>query len=336
MRVMIDALWLPGFDPASGTMTMPWWMAAAVAAFVVVAVVLAMLRGGPAVLVGGLAAVAFLLLVGTITWVGNERVAERERAEARQALAARAQELAREAAMPGSTLGCLDANAGETLEAACERVLFGSPEAVAGAIAFTAARIALLSDGVDHAIRTNASYEPLLPGLRPALESDRYGFVAQVLSAQYGCSADRCEVLALFREANRISANLKDRPFDVHVAKNAASWSQRNNNAGSAPVASASGPSRVPPGFNVPSAAAIPPISIMVPESTSTATGTAPPGEAAAQPAPPPRRPPPAKTARPAQPKQAPPQQVAPQQVAPADGNTSTGSVTGGSAGRTP
>src|SRR5262249_7798315 len=145
MRVMVDALWFPGFDPASGTMTMPWWVAAAVAAFVVVAVVLSMLRGGPGVLVGGLVAAAFVLLVGTITWVGSERGAERERVEARHALAARAQDLARAAATPGSTLGCLDANAGDPLEAACERVLFGNPESVAGAVAFTAARIALLS-----------------------------------------------------------------------------------------------------------------------------------------------------------------------------------------------
>src|SRR5262249_28230430 len=168
-------------------------------------------------------------------------------------------------------------------------------------------RIALLSDGVEYTMRTNASYEGFLPGLRAALESDRYGFVAQVLAAQYGCSANRCDALTLVREANRINANLQEPPFNAYAAKNVANWSQRttNTNAGGAPVASGTGASRVPPGFNVPSAAAIPPVSIMVPESTSTAAGAAPAGEAAAQPAPPPRRPPPAKTARPAQPKQA-------------------------------
>src|SRR5215208_1350655 len=79
--------------------------------------------------------------------------------------------------MPGSPLACLDAVVGETVEAACERLLFGAPEMIAAATAYTAARVALLSDGIDFAVRSNASYEGALPGLRRALEADRFGFV---------------------------------------------------------------------------------------------------------------------------------------------------------------
>jgi hypothetical protein len=319
--VMSDGFSFPLFDAATGTLMLPWWAAAALAALFVVVVVLAMLRGGPVLVVGGLVGIAFLLIVVAVVWVGSERVTAREHAEERRALLARAQELATQAAAPGSALACLDAAAGETVETACERVLFASAEAVAGAIAYTAARVALLSDGVDYSVRANASYEGALPGLRRALEIDRYGFVAQVLTSHYGCSADHCDAFTLFRDTDHIAANLKDRSFDSHVSRHAASW-----RPGRSP-ATASSSSPVPPGFNVPSAASIPPVSIMVPEPPASAappSNPAPPAQASApaqprRPAPAPRRP---ATASPAPPVQlVPPAPTAPPTPA---GNTGT------------
>ena len=121
----------------------------------------------------------------------------------------------------------------------------------------------------------------------------------------------------LFRDSKRITANLKERPFDLYVGKYAASWTQQRR----APIASASGASPVPPGFNVPSAASIPPVSIMVPEPTSppTNTGTVP-AEASAAAAP--RRPAAPKPARPAPRPSQPAQASAPVQIAPAAANT--------------
>jgi hypothetical protein len=275
-----ESLLLPGFDSGTGMVLLPWWAAAGLAAFLVIVVALATFRGGPALIAGGVIGIALLLLTVTIAWMGSERVAARDRAEERRALLTRAQDLARQAAMPGSVLGCLDTASGEAVELGCERALFSSPEAVAGSAAFTAARIALLSDGVDYSLRANASYEGLLPGLRVALEYDRFGFVAQVLTTHYDCSADHCDALTLFRETGRISANLKDRPFDIYVAKYAASWSNRAR----APLLSSSGASPVPPGFNVPSAASIPPVSIMVPEQGSGSGSGAPAGSSGAAP----------------------------------------------------
>jgi hypothetical protein len=315
-----ENLAFPGFDPATGTVTLPWWAVAAAAALLVVSWLLAVLRGGPAILVGSFVGVAFLALVVTIAWVGTERVAERERAEERlaereraeerRALSARAQDLAREAAMPNSVLACLDGAVGETVEAGCERALFASPEAVAGATAYTTARLALLTDGADYAARRNASDEGALPGLRAALEADRFGFVAQVLASQYGCTADHCDVFTLFRDSKRIGANLRDRPFDLYVGKHAANWSTRR-----APVLSASGASPVPPGFNLPSAASIPPVNIMVPE-VPAASANAAAGETTATAAPPARRAAP-RAARPA-----PASPSAPAQIAPPAANT--------------
>jgi hypothetical protein len=314
-----EALMLPFFNPATGTVMLPWWAAATLAALMV-ALLVAMLRGGPAIVVGGFVGATLLALVVTVAWVGSARVAER--AEQRRALLTRAQDLAKEAAMPGSVLACLDAVAGETVEGACERALFASPETVAGAAAYTAARLALLSDGIDYAVRTNASYEGVLPGLRAGLEADRFGFVAQVLAFQYGCTADNCNAFTLFRETKRINANLRERPFDLYVAKHAANWATRRT-----PVAASAGPvgaSPVPPGFNVPSAASIPPVNIMVPEPPASAgadSGAAPADATASTP--PPRRAAQPKPARPAPANPNAPVQIAP----PAPPAANTGSA---------
>jgi hypothetical protein len=301
---MTESFPLPLFDSATGTLMLPWWGAAVVAAFVVTAVVLSMLRGGAVLVIGGVAGIAILLLAATIAWIGSERIVARERAAERQALLNRGQGLAAQGALPGSALGCLDAAAGETVEAACERVLFGAPETVAAAAAYTAARVALLSDGIDYAVRANASYEGALPGLRHALEADRFGFVAQVLSSHHGCSAERCGAFALFRDSSRISANLAERTFDQLVARHAPTWQARPARPAIA------GASPVPPGFNVPSAASIPPVSIMVPESSGGAQPSSGAPDAGGAP-PPPRR----TFQRPARPAQASPN--APVQLVP-------------------
>ena len=296
---------MPAFDAETGMLMLPGWAAASVAAFLVVAVVLAMLRGGPAVVAGGVVGIALLTLVATVVTIESGRVSERERAEERRLLLRRAQDLANQAAAPGSVLACLDGALGETVEAACERSLFGSPEAIASATAYTAARLALLAEAVNSAARTKVSADTAVPGLRPALEGDLFGFVAQVLATRYGCSAEKCGALALFREPARVVSNLKERPYDSYVTRYAAAWQARNHRT----PTSSSGASPVPPGFNVPSAASIPPVSIMVPEPTTTPPNSgAAPAEAAAAP----RRPSPARSARPARSRPNPPEEIVP------------------------
>ena len=46
----------------------------------------------------------------------------------------RAEELAAHALSPGSSLACLDALAGDSVETACEKALFASPANVAAAV----------------------------------------------------------------------------------------------------------------------------------------------------------------------------------------------------------
>jgi hypothetical protein len=303
---------IPGLDPATGMFSLPWWAASVVAAFLVVCFVFAILRVGVvgmAAAIGGTAILAFALWGG---WTWADHAAQRDRANERQALAARALELTARAVSPGSPLACLDGGAGETVEASCEKTLFATPEAVAAATAYVAARIALLSDAADYAQRAKVDYEGPLPAQHRALEGDRFGFVAQVLATGYNCSAEKCDALALFRDPSRLKDNLKDRVFEGFVARNAAAWPAR----ASRPVASSGpnpngGPSPVPPGFNVPSAASIPPVNIMASEPPASA---APPAVATTEnPANPPAKRPPARTTRPtAGTAPAPPVQIVP------------------------
>jgi len=330
---------LPGFDHDTGLLMLPWWMAATIAAFLVTALVMAMLRGGLAIAFGGIATVAFLGATAGVVWFGSMRLAERERVDERQALLTRQQALAAQAAAPGSMLACLDAVVGETVEAACEKALFGSAEAVASAAAYTTAQIVLLADGVNYALRTNVSSEGILPGLRAALEEDRFGFAAQVLAARYGCSPEHCDAFTLVRDTARLTSNLQERPYEANVTRYAGGWQAPGSGQVRTvrPLAS-SGASPVPPGFNVPSAASIPAVSIMVPESTAsvapssgaTAAASPPAGDAAPGSSAPARRAPPTRQARPAHPPPAPPVQISPPAPAASpQSNTGSGGPTG-------
>ena len=321
----LDAISLPAFDPATGMLMLPWWVAATVAALLVVIIVVAMVRRA-ASLVSGLGVIAGLALIVALAGAFVTRSVERERADERRALAARAQDLTVLAMTPGSALACLDAVGGEGVEFACEKALFESPQAVSAAASYVASRIALLSDGVDYALRANTSYETVLPGVRRALEADRYGFVAHVLGMSYGCSPDNCEALVLFRDPARITANLKDKTFDGYVTRYAggsgppAAAPERRSRPPGPPVASSGGASPVPPGFELPSASSIPPVSIMTPEVGGQPSSGNASSEASAVPPPPPRRPP----QRPARPAQANPpvQLVPPAPAAPLPGST--------------
>lgn len=283
---------IPGFDPATGMFSLPWWAAAVVAAFMVVCFALAIVRIGLVGMVAAAGGIAVLLFALWGAWTWADRSAQRDRANERQALAARALELTARAVAAGSPLACLDGGAGEAVETSCEKTLFATPETVAAATAYVAARIALLSDAADYAQRAKTDYEGPLPAQRRALESDRFGFVAQVLATGYNCSAEKCDAFALFRDTTRLKENLKDHVFDGFVARSSAAWPARASRpvAASVPAVNPNGgPSPVPPGFNVPSAASIPPVNIMATEPPATppavATTENPPNPPAKRPA---------------------------------------------------
>jgi hypothetical protein len=276
---------VPGLDLSTGTFTLPLWVVGVAAAVFVALAVIAVVRSGASEfgsLVFRVAVVAIALVFG---WSYLNRSAERDRAAERRALDQRAADLVGRAIVPGSAIACLEATNTETVEGACERAVFASPETVAAATAYISARLALLADANEYTARRDQTYESAIAGLRRTVAADRYGLASQVLATRDGCTADTCDAFALVYDDKRLRANLKDRLFDVTVARYATNWPTRtrplasNNPPGSAPAA------LNPPGPNVtfPSSQSIPPVSIMNAEPPAASSPPPPPAQSAAQ-----------------------------------------------------
>jgi hypothetical protein len=185
-------------------------------------------------------------------------------------------------------LSCIDDLAGDAVLSACEKALFGSPEAAAAAVSYTAAQISRLTALGDVAA-AEKSLTPELKALRKALEHDRYGLVAQALVARDSCTQFDCGAFRSLTDPQRVAANMDSHLYDGFVARFAPGW---NAPAPLMPGALAGLPPSVPTGkptnAEFPSAASTPPVSIMTPEpsmsGTNAAARQAPAGTAASAP----------------------------------------------------
>jgi len=215
---------------------------------------------------------ALLLGLGLAAFaIADQMTADRRSAHER-AVIARSDELTARAMAPGSALACLDAAPGDATETACEAAVFGSPQATAAAVAYIGARMALLADAKDM-----PALAPRLATTRRAIELDRFGIAAQVLSQRDGCSAAQCTGFALVTDSSMLRSNLKARTFDQYVSRHAVAWNGPAQPAPDKPVASAQPPAAPAPQaaapaaeprqvsskYDFPSAASIPAVSIM-------------------------------------------------------------------------
>ena len=253
------------------------------AALLVALIVIAVIRAGLNEFGSLVFRVAVIVIAVVFGWTYINRTAERDRADERRALDQRAAELMGRAVAPGSAIACLEATNTETVEGACERAVFASPETVAAASAYVSARLSLLSDAHDYTSRRDQAYESSIAGLRRTIAADRYGLASQVLATRDGCTADACDAFSLVYDDKKLRANLKDRMFDITVARYAVNWPTRTRPlASSAP---GSGPV-TPPGPNVtfPSAQSIPPVSIMNAEPPPQTAAAPPSAQSAAAP----------------------------------------------------
>jgi hypothetical protein len=311
----------PDIDVAAGTVTLAIWQSVILAGLLLLFLFLAIYRAQWPTVVGPAVRLGLALFGIAAAWTLLDRLAERDRADERRALDQRILDMSARALAPGSLLGCLEPNLGEAIDAACEKAVFAGPETIAAATAHVAGSLSLLADAVANG--SDVYYDAALAALRRRLEIDRFGLVAQVLAGE-GCSAAKCEKFALFADPSRVSANLKARTFENLVARHSPGWPQPASAAAPAgpaaaapapPVAAAPAPpgpaASVGSGINFPSAASIPPVSIMTnePNEPASQAGTAPAPAAAAQKRPPgPTRPVPRAQAVPT----APPIQIGP------------------------
>jgi hypothetical protein len=163
-------------------------------------------------------------------------------------------------------LSCIDELAGEAVATACEKVLFASPESTAAGVSYTASLIARITAFGD-AATASRTMPPELLAMRRALERDRYGMVAQVLTAREGCSPMQCAAFRSFSDSRQIAINMTEHNYDAMVAHYAPQWNVPPSSA-STPLAAlpASFPTGRPTNAEFPSSASTPPVSIMNPE----------------------------------------------------------------------
>ena len=268
-----------GVDPELATSALRLWVAAGSAALLVVVCVLAFARSRTTAAVSGLRSGVIVLgamLGAAMAWALFDHASVRDQAAERRALEIRAADLTTRALAPGSTLACLDALAGETVGAACEKALFATPAAVAIALSYVAERFRLLSDMAVYAGHGGgADIENALLPLRRSLEADRFGFLAHALAMRDGCTGENCKALALLRDPTHVRANLSASMLDRYLEHYQTVWAQTPE----VPVADANsaqpsaltqsgpqGPRKVMVNIDFPTAASIPAVSIMNPE----------------------------------------------------------------------
>lgn len=215
------------------------------------------------------AAIAVLAFVGTAAWF----TVYLGLIEQRRAIETRLAELRTQALGPGSPLACLE-GASSSVEAACAQTIFAAPETLSAANLYTAARLDLFATAARYTGPRTPQFDEAVDALGASLQQDPFGLTANVLVLRKGCSAERCEELAIFHDATRLRSNIREKAFDANVARHAAGW--RTPAAGAAPTAAvpaapvitSTGETRgpIPEKYTLPSSASIPPVSIMTDE----------------------------------------------------------------------
>ncbi|MBR1325279.1 hypothetical protein ABIA00_001272 [Bradyrhizobium ottawaense] len=277
--------WATSLDQIWRSPAFPMWMTLAAAGFFGLILLITLLRADRSVANGALTVITLL----SIAIAGAATVRVYGPAGQDAPTEARAQG-AVIASLPA--LSCLDDLAGDAVAIGCEKALFGSPDAAAAAVSYTAARIDRLTALGDAAI-AEKSLTTDMKVLRKALEHDRYGFVAQVLVVRDGCTQFDCAAFRSLTDQQRVAANMDAHLYDMLVARHAPTWNAPATASAMPATAALAGlppamPTGKPTSAEFPSASSTPPVSIMNPEPTATTRQAAP---AAANAAPTPRAP---------------------------------------------
>ena len=277
--------WATSLDQVWRSPTFPMWLTLAAAGFFGIIVLITLLRAEKSVANGALTVIT-LVAIGiavAATIRGFGPMGGAGPAETRSSLQVNT-------SLPA--LSCIDDMAGETVLAACEKVLFGSSESVAAAVSYASARIGRLTALGDVA-SANRNITPELQALRRSIERDRFGLVAYVLLVRDHCTPSDCAAFRSLTDRNQIVANMDERVYDGLITRYAPSW-----NAPAPAAAAIAGPlagfpatmaTGRPTNAEFPSAASTPPVSIMNPEPTAPGAAARGPAAAANTSAPPPK-----------------------------------------------
>ena len=292
----MDWDWAAPLDLIWNSPNLPLYLTLAAGVFVGIIVMITLLRSERSVANGVLALLTLLAIgvAGVVTFRGFGSAGPGHSSEARPV---------QTAAAPLPQLSCIDELAGDAVLAACEKVLFGSAESVAAAVTYAASQITLLTSLGDVATANKGGGSDLL-ALRRAIERDRYGLMAYVLTARDRCTPTACRAFRSLTEPRQIVSNMEERVYESLIMRYAASWNTPQGAAGMIAALPPSLPTGKPTNAEFPTSASTPPVSIMTPE--PAAGGTPKPAQAAAPAAPSAQRslaapPPPAPAAAPTQ-----------------------------------
>lgn len=271
--------WPASLDHLLRSPAFPMWATLAAAGFFGIVTLITVLRAERSVANGALTVIT-LLAVGiavAATTRGSGPTGRGAAGEVR---------LAPQPGVASPALACIDDLAGDIVQAACEKGLFGSAESTAAAVAYAAGQVSRLTALGDASANRSLGSEML--ALRRALERDRYGLVAQALQARDRCTPTQCAAFRSLTDPRQIASNMEQHIYDGLVTRYAPSW---NAPPAPAPGAALAGfaptlPTGKPTNAEFPSAANTPPVSIMTAEpGTSAARAAAPPAATAPSPA---------------------------------------------------
>jgi hypothetical protein len=254
--------WATSLDQLWRSPSFPMWATLIAAGFFALVVLIVLLRADKTMANGALSVIA-LLAIGiasttTIRGFGTStgRTADsspEQRATVTQHVAA------------APALACLDGLAGDSVETACEKAVFGSPDTAAAAVSYAASQISRVI-----AASTARAPTPEQQLLKRTVERDRYGLVAQVISVRDRCVVTDCQLFRILSDSNQIKSNMNDRLYDSLVARHSPSWTSA---AAAPPPSLAAGllpgipmATGRPNPVDFATSAAIPPVSIMNPE----------------------------------------------------------------------
>jgi hypothetical protein len=303
--------WASSLDHVWRSQSFPMWLTLAAAGFFGIIVLITLLRAQKSVANGALTVIT-LLAIGVASAATMRSFGTGEGGATR----AETRPMPQGAALP--QLSCIDDLAGDAVLNACEKVLFGSAESAAAAVAYAAAQITRLTSAGDVASASRNANSDLL-ALRRAVERDRYGLMAYVLMARDHCTAAACPAFRSLGDYRQIAINMDERLYEGMITRHASSWNAPAMASSAAGVLAAlppSTPTGKPTTAEFPSSANTPPVNIMTPEPPLGSAGkpaaaaprqpAAAPAAAQAQAQPPVRKPP------------APKRTPAPVQIAPA------------------
>lgn len=250
--------WATSLDQLWRSPSLPMWATLIAAGFFALVVLIVLLRADKTMANGALAVIALLAIgIASTTTVRGFGPPARMTEPAAELRVSPAQ------VASSPALACLDGLAGENVEAACEKAIFGSADTAAAAVSYTASQVSrVIATG---SARTPSSEQQVL---KRTVERDRYGLVAQVIAVRDRCIVTDCPLFRVLSDSSQIKSNMSEKHYDSLVARYSPSWTSAAASqalpASSAAVGLLPGvPTGKPNTIDFANSASIPPVNIM-------------------------------------------------------------------------